>query len=171
MAQLRDRHALWRRPVFDGFDDDEEACRFIDHLSELIACLNTDASASGGRPPTTASDETLVGNDRTGLPRYHVPSYRFEFISRVSPQTDRQCRTDTVMGHLGRVERAGATWSVSRGTRLIVSLESDRGRRIGSFLVFPIAAGPIVDKSREGTGDNLAVGGRGPFAIQPRSGS
>ena len=32
--------------------------RFIDHLTELIARLNTDASASGGRPPATASDET-----------------------------------------------------------------------------------------------------------------
>ena len=58
LAQLHDRHAAVLAAFLMGFDDDEEACRFIDHLSELIACLNTDASASGGRPPTTASDET-----------------------------------------------------------------------------------------------------------------
>jgi DNA-binding MarR family transcriptional regulator len=58
LAQLRDRHAAVLGSFLMGFDDDQEAGRFIDHLTELIACLNTDASASGGRPPTTASDET-----------------------------------------------------------------------------------------------------------------
>jgi DNA-binding MarR family transcriptional regulator len=58
LAQLRDRHAAVLAAFLRGFDDDQEAGRFIDHLTELVACLNSDARASPGRPPTTASDET-----------------------------------------------------------------------------------------------------------------
>jgi DNA-binding MarR family transcriptional regulator len=58
LAQLRDRHAAVLLAFLKTFDDDEEANRFIDHLTELIACLNTDASPRGGSPPATASDET-----------------------------------------------------------------------------------------------------------------
>jgi hypothetical protein len=58
LAQLRDRHAAVLAAFLTGFDDDQDANRFIDHLTELIACLNTDASPSGGRPPSTAPGET-----------------------------------------------------------------------------------------------------------------
>jgi DNA-binding MarR family transcriptional regulator len=58
LAQLRDRHATVLAAFLRGFDDDQEAGRFIDHLTELIACLNSDASISGERPPSTASEET-----------------------------------------------------------------------------------------------------------------
>jgi DNA-binding MarR family transcriptional regulator len=58
MAQLRDRHAAALAAFLMGFDDEQEAGRFIDHLTELIACLNSDASPSGGRPPGPTSDET-----------------------------------------------------------------------------------------------------------------
>jgi DNA-binding MarR family transcriptional regulator len=57
LARLRDRHAAVLAAFLMGFDDDREASRFIDHLTELIACLNTDADAGRGRPPSTASDE------------------------------------------------------------------------------------------------------------------
>ncbi len=56
LAQLRDRHASVLAAFLMGFDDNEEASRFIDHLTELVACLNTDASAPQNplpaRPPT-----------------------------------------------------------------------------------------------------------------------
>jgi DNA-binding MarR family transcriptional regulator len=46
LAQLRDRHAAVLAAFLVGFDDDQEAGRFIDHLTELIACLNTDSKES-----------------------------------------------------------------------------------------------------------------------------
>jgi DNA-binding MarR family transcriptional regulator len=58
LAELRDRHAAVLAAFLMGFDDDQEAGRFIDHLTELIACLNTDTSASGAAQPSTASDGT-----------------------------------------------------------------------------------------------------------------
>jgi DNA-binding MarR family transcriptional regulator len=51
LAQLRDRHAAVLAGFLMRFDDDEEAGRFIAHLAELVACLNTQASPSAGRAP------------------------------------------------------------------------------------------------------------------------
>jgi DNA-binding MarR family transcriptional regulator len=56
LAQLRDRHAAVLAEFLTGFDDDREASRFIDHLTELVAYLSNDAS--GRRPPATAAKET-----------------------------------------------------------------------------------------------------------------
>jgi DNA-binding MarR family transcriptional regulator len=53
LAQLRDRHAAVLAAFLMGFDDDQEAGRFIDHLTELIARLNSGVNASGGRPPAS----------------------------------------------------------------------------------------------------------------------
>jgi DNA-binding MarR family transcriptional regulator len=73
LAQLRDRHAAVLAAFLRGFDDDQEAGRFIDHLTKLIAFLNTDASAAGGRPLAPASDETR--SKRPHQPAaYDVPS-------------------------------------------------------------------------------------------------
>jgi DNA-binding MarR family transcriptional regulator len=47
LAQMRDRHAVALAEFLMGFED-EEADRFIDHLTELVACLNTDTTAAGG---------------------------------------------------------------------------------------------------------------------------
>jgi DNA-binding MarR family transcriptional regulator len=66
LAQLRDRHAAVLAKFLTGFDDDEEASRFIDHLTELVACLNTQATANRGRPVATASGKT--GSDRPHPP-------------------------------------------------------------------------------------------------------
>ena len=56
VAEMRDRHA----PALSRFLSelgDEEAGRFIAHLSNLVTCLNArdDDSHPGGHPPTTAS--------------------------------------------------------------------------------------------------------------------
>jgi hypothetical protein len=41
---MRDRHAAALARFLMGFGDDE-AGRFIDHLADLVACLNADAEA------------------------------------------------------------------------------------------------------------------------------
>jgi hypothetical protein len=46
LARLRDRHAAVLAAFLVGFGDDEEASRFIDQLTELVACLNTEADAA-----------------------------------------------------------------------------------------------------------------------------
>jgi len=45
LAQMRDRHAAALGRFLSGLED-EEARRFIDHLAELVACLNADDETS-----------------------------------------------------------------------------------------------------------------------------
>jgi DNA-binding MarR family transcriptional regulator len=58
LAQLRDRHAAALTAFLAGFDNDEEAERFIDHLKQLVACLNTGTRAGGPGDSGTASHQT-----------------------------------------------------------------------------------------------------------------
>jgi DNA-binding MarR family transcriptional regulator len=61
LAQLRDRHAAVLAAFLTRFDNDQQASGFIDHLTELVAYLNAEPSATGRRPPATRRSKLPPG--------------------------------------------------------------------------------------------------------------